>query len=370
MRLTRSWLMLLCLLALTIASADVRADASADADADANSDAGAGEAVQLETVHRFQFTDEASSATELSGITWVEGDRYLAVSDKHDRIYPLRITLDMASGAIEDIEVGPSVTLLRDDGRPLGRTDLEGVAYDRRTNTVLTADELGPTLREHQPDTGTLLRELTPSSHPDLRVFARIRTNLAWESLTLTPDGRHVWTANEESLRNDGPRSTPDAGTLVRLQRLTRDLEPVGQWAYRTDPLPGRITFPPRFARREAAGVSELLALDDGRLLALERHFGGTDAGLAHFRIRIYEIDFTDATDTTDIDRFFDLADDEINTVAKRLVWETISYAPIDNLEGMTLGPELDTGDRAVLLIGDNNGGHTHALYALRLLRP
>src|SRR5690606_19189555 len=125
----------------------------------------------------------------------------------------------------------------------------------------------------------------------------------------LTPYGRHVWTANEESLRNDGPRAAPDTGTLVRLQRLDRDLRPAGQWAYRTDPLPGRITVPRRFAHRATAGLSELLALDDGRLLALERQFGGTDAGLAHYRIRLYEIDFDGATETTHLEHFFDAGD-------------------------------------------------------------
>lgn len=330
----------------------------------------AAEPVELTPVERFQFTDETQRGTQLSGITWLGGERYLAVSDQADRLYPLRIRLDAASGAIRDVQIEAGVTLDRTDGRPVGRVDLEGVAFDPHTRTVLTADEAEPAIREHTADTGTLLRQLTPHSHAQLRVFARARRNLSWESLTITPDGEHVWTANEESLRNDGPRSTPEGGTLVRLQRLTRDLQPAGQWAYRTDPLPGRISFPRRFAHREAAGVSELLALDDGRLLALERHFGGTDVGLAHFRICLYEIDFNHATDTTHLDRFFDQPADALTPVSKRLVWETVSFAPTDNVEGMTLGPELDNGDRVLILIADNNGGHTHALYALRLVRP
>ncbi|MEX0654088.1 MAG: esterase-like activity of phytase family protein [Phycisphaeraceae bacterium] len=327
------------------------------------------EPVTVVDVEQFQVTDESSTATELSGITWVEGDRYFAVSDKHRRLYPLRITLDAERGAIRDVHIEPPRELLNHAGRPLGRTDLEGVAYDRRTASVLTVDELGPTLREYEPATGRLLNEVAAPHHAELRTFTRIRPNLGWESLTLTPDGQHLWTANEESLRNDGPRATPERGTLIRLQRLTRDFKPAGQWAYRTDPLPGRITFPRAFARRASAGVSELLALDDGRLLALERHFGGTDAGLAHFRIRLYEVDFTDATQTTDVARFFD-AGDTVTPVAKRLVWETISYAPIDNFEGMTLGPTLANGDRVLILIADNNGGHTHAFHALRLTTP
>ena len=63
------------------------------------------------------------------------------------------------------------------------------------------------------------------------------RANRGLEALALDPDGRHLWTANEEALAADGPAAGAGEGTVVRLVRL-----PVAgrgeafQAAYRADP--------------------------------------------------------------------------------------------------------------------------------------
>lgn len=318
-------------------------------------------------IERFQFSAPDSDAEGLSGLTWIEGDRYYAASDSHAKLYPMTITLDPQTGGVTAAALGEPMQLRDERGQAIAGADLEAVAWDATAGTVLISDEVGPTLREHDLNTGRALRTITPGSHEALHVFSRLQLNRGWESVALAPDGEHVWIANEEALRGDGPGSSVEAGTLVRIQRLTRQLEPAGQWAYRTDPVPNRIAFPGRYARLALAGVSELLALDDGRLIALERHFGGTEAGLAHYRVRLYEVLLDAATDVTDRPGLAELDEDAFAVAGKRLLVEVTSYAPIDNFEGMTLGPELADGSRSLLLIADNNGGHVHSLYALRL---
>jgi hypothetical protein len=111
----------------------------------------------------------------------------------------------------------------------------------------------------------------------------------------------------------------------------------------------------------ERSGVSDLLALPDGRLLVLERELGGTF--IPDFRNRIYLVDFTGATDTSAISS---LNSATFTGLTKTLLWEG-NFAN-DNFEGITLGPQLANGDYSIILVSDDGGGtNAQSLYALRI---
>ncbi len=284
-------------------------------------------------------------ASELSGITWAGGDRYYAVSDDLPRLFRLAVAIAPSSGAIVSARVEHAVPLA-------SGSDLEGVAYDRSKGAVFVTDEEGPMLREYSVADGGILRRV-----PLPRVFYRYRTNLSLESVSLAPGRDCLWIANEEALKGDGPISSTTAGTRVRLQKFDASLEPVGQWAYVTDPIPGELGDTGRHL--EASGVSDLLALPDGGLLVLERAFGTAPFG---FRIRIYAVDFRGATD---VSRLPSLKGGDFAPVQKSLLWE--GRFALDNFEGMALGPRLSGGAYSVLLVSDDGSGMRQDLYALRL---
>jgi len=214
--------------------------------------------------------------------------------------------------------------------------------------SVVVTDEVGPFIREYSLPDGQLLRaaEIPP-------VFATQRLNLSVEALTRDESGQ-FWTANEEALKADGPTSTAEKGTIVRLLRLDRDLRPTGEWAYLTDPVAGAQVLSDR-----GTGLSDLAALPDGRLIALERSFG--TEGL---RIRLYEVDLAGATE---VSKLLTLADGDVVTAQKHLLWQ---YASLnDNFEGIGIGPELMNGSRSVVLVSDDGHKLLQQLYPLRL-RP
>jgi hypothetical protein len=279
-----------------------------------------------------------SGARQLSGITWAEGTRFYAVSDKLAKLYPLSIAIDPQSGAITHAAIEPGVPLP-------GSTDAEGIAYDPAEGTVWISDEFGPAIREYRLN-GSIVRRL---SLPP--VYLSARKNLALESLAL--DAEHaLWTANEETLTVDGERSSPAAGSTVRLQRFDRQYQPAGQWAYVTDPTSGDFAW-----RSGDSGVSDLVALPGGALVALERAFGPD--GL---RIRLYEIDRTGATDISSLSS---LAHARFTPVHKRLLWERRFHDL--NFEGAALGPELANGARSLVLVSDDGHHLRQSLYALTL---
>ena len=163
---------------------------------------------------------------------------------------------------------------------------------------------------------------------------------------------------------DDGPLSTREQGSRVRLQKFTRTgpdaaWTPAGQWAYVTDPIGGAP-----FLDKARSGVSDVLCLDDGTLLVLEREMSirKGDLLLPSFRCRIYEVDFAGATDTSGL---LSLTDPSVHPVKKtRRFGARTGFAMY---EGSCLGPELADGSRSVLLVADGDDGAANRILALKL---
>ena len=314
----------------------------------------------------------------LSGLTRVAGDFYYAVRDNGSKgaLFTLRIGVDRATGAATNCEI-VAETKLR------GREDLEGVAWDVATKRVWVCDEHDGSIRAFDPVTGVETARVAVPKAFDAFVF-----NRSFESLALRPDGHEMWTCNEEALNrraavgrtkhkgvpiapvaadtpdvDDGPLSSRDHGSRIRLQKFTRadpaaPWTPAGQWAYDTDSVGGAA-----FLDKARSGVSDLVCLDDGTLLVLEREMSVKKGGvLPTFRCRIYEVDFTEATDTSDL---LSATAPSVRPVRKtRVFGARTAYAMY---EGACLGPELADGSRSLLLIADGDDGAANRIMALKM---
>jgi hypothetical protein len=262
----------------------------------------------------------------LSGVTYVGGDRWLAVMDNSDLVVDLRITI-AGNGSILGASFAGVIRLdaVRD------HEDLAWTPW----GTMLVVEEDTPAAREHVSG-GSLIASLPVPS-----IFTTRRANFGFESVTLGSDGSHAWVCNEEALSGDGPLSTPTAGTRVRFQRLDRR---AGQWqigpqyAYHTDPMHAGPVSGGR------SGVSALAELPSGRLLVLERSFAGNP--FRFFESRIYLADTSAASRTESIPS---LLDPHV-PVAKRRLY----IGSHTNLEGLAVGPALASGGRVLLGIVDS----------------
>lgn len=282
-----------------------------------------------------------AGATQLSGLSHIDGDAWLAVSDTTGEIFRLTIQLDPVTGAITSAGVTSGLEL--EDAK-----DLEGVAYDPSTQTAWVSDESGPAIRRHDLTTGAIVQTLTMPT-----VFENVRPNLSLESLSRNPTSGDLWTANEEALSVDGPVSSEEAGSVVRLQKFDPSGAPAGQWAYVTEPIRAVSSTV------ERSGVSDLVALPDGRLLVLERELA---TALPAFMSRLYLVDFEGATDISTLDG---LTDETYTPVTKSLLWSSGFIA--DNFEGIGLGPKLNDGSYSLLLVSDDGSLPQQRLYALRI---
>jgi 3-phytase len=333
-------------------------------------------------VGRFDFesADPGEDATlapeELSGIVWIENDRYLAIGDAHAVVHPLTIVIDPRTGAVRSATFGAPLPLRDALGsrlpEPAMAEDREGIAYDPARREVLIAneqtgaDKRWPSIERYSSE-GKTLAILRADADPALAPFLHARLNRAFESLARAADGSALWTANEDALFVDGPAASDSTGAVVRLLKLDPDLRPVAQFAYPLDPYSAKIRNPSILSGKEVGGLSELAALPGGGLLALERSFGGDRGGYASLRSRLYLVDLKGATDVSGPEYRDGLAGKKYTPVTKTLLWQETWGLTDSNFEGMTLGPELQDGSRLLVLVADNNGGSAQALFTLRL---
>jgi hypothetical protein len=197
---------------------------------------------------------------------------------------------------------------------------------------------------------------IPPSSGPITR---GVRNNAGFESLTLTPDERRLFTAAESPLAQDGPEATIDSGALVRVVEYVVSGDtyaPAREFAYPVDPL-GPIDFVPGFA---VIGLVELLALGDAEFLAMERGFAQDQGGTRTVnRIRIFRMSIDGATDVSGFDS---IRGRRVVPARKTLVLDLSTaegmspeLAPLDNFEGMVFGPDLPDGSRSLIIVSDDN---------------
>ncbi|WP_052423750.1 esterase-like activity of phytase family protein [Nonomuraea candida] len=280
------------------------------------------------------------------------------------RFYTGRLAFDRVTGALKRVRISGVRTLTRPDGKPYpaygkpGSADPESIRFDRWRGRLVWGDE-GDRPDERNPN--------IPISHSAVRAVGldgrfQGELGLPW-NLRLTDENRgprrnfgfegvavsqHAVTAVTEGPRfEDGALPTVYRGSVARVTMWDRQGRPRGQYAYHLD----RLSVPPSPPTGLAdSGVSELLAIDDFRYLALERSW---IQGVG-YRVKLYEIDLRGATNV--IGRDYLERGGPYRPVAKRLVADLGGFRPpVQNLEGMAWGPRLASGECTLVIGSDDN---------------
>tara|TARA_R110002050_G_scaffold56512_3_gene127105 strand:- start:56544 stop:57692 length:1149 start_codon:yes stop_codon:yes gene_type:complete len=182
------------------------------------------------------------------------------------------------------------------------------------------------------------------------------RHNGVFESLTASHDGQGYWVAMELPLKEDGEAPTlEDTDSPIRIAYINKTTNAFEkEIVYEPDPVARPALFGTSF---ELNGVVELLAYAENKFLVLERSFstGYVDGGNT---VRIYNVDATNATDVSGMDS---LIGAEYTKVTKTFLFDfetvrsQLKGGIVDNLEGFTFGPDLENGNKSLILVADNN---------------
>ena len=301
----------------------------------------------------------------LSSITYdPERNVYYALSDDPSQFNPARfytfgIDLDGSFGA-SDLHIEGVTTFQAPGGGPyaFGTIDPEGLVLTKDRRLVLTSEGftnalVNPFLRFYDLQ-GQFLGSLdVPQPFlPTADHSSGVRANLAFEPAAVPPNGRFFFTGTENALFQDGPAATVANGSPSRILRYNLQTGRLDrQYLYWTDPVFEPPVPPTQFS---VNGLVELLPLNNEFMLAMERSFSVGAPGTGN-EIKLYEVALPGADDVNGLDSLASSLG-SIRPAQKTLLLDLGSLGiPLDNVEGMTFGPDLPDGRKSLIMVSDNN---------------
>lgn len=321
----------------------------------------------------------------LSGLTYDrQRDRFYAISDDRSnfapaRFYTLKLTLNPVSessppvtdpanspsaSGIRSVEIEQVTILKGENGEPFaaGTVDLEGIALSPRQSLFIasegdTTQGIAPFIDEFDSTTGNWLgRQPIPSRYLPRTEAGKpsgVQNNQGFESVTLNAGSYgstqlepfRLFAATESALSQD-VSPAPNAITPIRLLHYLVGEDQsfiLDEHLYGVDPAATGV---------ENHGLSDLLVLDQGgHMLSLERSFGLTTG----FGGKLYQLVMGGATDITPLPSLSG-GIEGITPIYKRLLLDLTDLdIPLDNFEGMALGPQLSDGSPSLILLSDDN---------------
>ncbi len=314
----------------------------------------------------------------LSGIDYKNGTYYL-ICDSHvspTRYYKANLVFNETS--FSSVEIIEQIELLNKEGKSFddNTVDPESIIFDTSTNEIVWTSEgyadngINPFVRTASLE-GEFLKEFTlptifeaninlPNTGP--------RANGVFESLTLSVDDAGYWTATELPLKQDGeePVYETETDSPVRFSYIDKASGTFQkQFAYKLDKVAREVLI--AGLGFTVNGVADILQYEENKFLVLERSFttGTTDGGIT---LKLYDVDSSSATDVSEIDSlsgaFYTPANktlllnfDEIRSQLSTIPGGTEPI--VDNIEGITFGPDLPNGNKSVVVVSDNNFSST-----------
>lgn len=274
----------------------------------------------IDKINRQRSFSKTLPGGNYSGMTHLSRDLYALVDDKSeaDGFRMVRVRFNRHSGNITRMDdLG-----FRSSG--LTNSDGEGIALNSTTGTIFMSREADNSILEY--DLGA---KPTGRAVPTGDIFP-YNGNLGLESLCCDKQG-NIWTTTESAL----------SGDVHRIQRFNPELEIDGYWQYRMDNPLGASG-----SGIYVYGISELLMLDNGRLLVLEREANVPEGGLGAYVInKIYVTMPSSAAEG-------ELLEKQL-LVSFRTGIDLIDRS-FANYEGLCLGPELSDGSYPLILVADS----------------
>ena len=276
------------------------------------------------------------AAGNYSGITWLGGNEYAVVCDKarSDGFFIFHINIDPDTGIISHAYSNEFRS------SEYANRDMEGITFFPRDTTIFISGEDDNRIMEYRLDTGKRTgRELrVPDS---LQVSA---PNYGFESLTYNAVQHLFWTVSESTLPLDGKPCTiqEKRENVLRLLCFDEDFELAGSYAYLMDGPEATATSSGGYC----IGVSDLCALDDGRLLVMERELFVPNLRVgAWVNNKIYVVDPTQKMTGPFVEKKL------LTEFKTKFTGVKNTFA---NYEGMCLGPKLNDGRQTLVLVCDS----------------
>ncbi len=310
----------------------------------------------------------------LSGIDYDAASKtYYFISDDRSAINEARFytaTIDFTSKGIDSIYFTGVHNLLQADGKPYPSSkqdpvhtpDPEAIRYNPLTRQLVWSSEgerivnQKDTVLENPEVTtistaGNYIAGYTLSANLIMQSTSKgPRQNGVLEGMSFADNYKTLFVNVEEPLYEDGPRAdVTDNNAFIRLLKFdVASRQNTAQYAYKLEP----VAYPASPANAfKINGVPDILSLGNNQLLVIERSFS---SGRLPCTIKVFLADLSAATDVTNSTLMN--AGKSFTPISKKLLLNMDDLGIyIDNIEGVTFGPELPNGHKTLVFISDNN---------------
>jgi len=281
-------------------------------------------------------------AGNYSGITWLGGNRYAVANDKSPTtgFYLMSINIDSVKGELLSVRLDTLMTC----GRP--NRDEEGICYMPQNQTVFVSGEKDQEILEFD-----LQGQLTGRKLNIPEIFKTAYSNRGFEALTYQQKTHRFWTTSENTLQADGEEPTIDnkVKNHLRFQSFGDDLQPKEQYWYVTD-----SAIVKKRKGTSIMGVGGLAALEDGRIVVLERemYFPKKQIG-SYCLVKLYMVNPSQQQPGEVLRKT------QLTQFRTKVSLTRRNFA---NYEGICVGPKLVDGRQLLILICDSQNQYRGVL--------
>jgi len=295
----------------------------------------------------------------LSGIDYHQGAYYLVCDQpSNPRIYKAEISLTNRS--IDTVLITEAIKLNKNEEFYKKHTpDLEGIRFDAENKAFIVSAE-GSIQNAKDPSVfkistqGDFISAFKIPNYFKASGSQKPRNNGVFEGIAESFDKSGYWVAMELPLEKDGPKpKIYPTNSPVRITKFNKKSQLAeSQFTYKLD---GISKLPINWFA--VNGVTEILEYDQNKFLVLERAYSA-GYGSNGNTVKIFDVDASKATNTMEIEN---LKESDYLQAEKRLVFDFksaenfLTEETIDNIEGMTFGPELPNGKKSLILVSDDN---------------
>lgn len=309
----------------------------------------------------------------LSGIDYNPDEKiFYLLSDDRSSINPARFytaKINFSSASIDSIEFLQVHLLLQKNGTPYPSIkengaltpDPESIRYNSKNKQLFWSSEGERMLRikgniitdpaiNIATQGGKLIDSILLPENLKMQATENgPRQNGTLEGITFSTDFKFLFAALEEPLFEDGPRAeVEETKSLVRIYKFDlTSKKNSAQYAYPLE----RVAYPPLVTGLFIVnGISEILFLGQNKLLIVERSFS---TGRLPCTVKVF---ITDLTNADNVLKIRSLKESTVKTVEKKLLLNMDDLGIyVDNIEGVTFGPDLPNGHKTLIFVSDNN---------------
>ncbi len=313
---------------------------------------------QVEFLDEFILKQKSIENTEIGGLSGIDfnGKYFVLISDKSTNPDIFKVDINIKNQKIQSVEFEKVLTIICND---IKRFDTESIRFLPKSSGYLISTEgainsnINAQILEVDQQ-GQCQKKYDLPKHFDVGYSNKPRHNGVLEGLSLDYHKQGFWMVNEVPLTGDGKK--PKLYNTFSPIRLTHynlgNSQPDIQYSYDLERL---IKIP--FLPFGLNGATEILQIDKTHILLIERSFSAGHGSKGN-RVKLFLVDMSSAENTlnkTNLKKYKGKMLSKTLVFDSKLIKNQLEFGFIDNIEGISFGPDLPNGNKSLILMSDNN---------------